>query len=62
MCVCVGCVCSSTSPGIVVVGHSVCGLDWGEVMLQGEQLTGQVWHTAGRNIMKRAPVWFFLFS
>lgn len=49
--VCVfGCVSSPTSPGIVIVGHSVCGLDGGEVRLQGEQLTGQVWHTARRNI------------
>lgn len=45
-----GCVSSPTSPGIVIVGHSVCGLDGGEVRLQGEQLTGQVWHTARRNI------------
>lgn len=48
VCVCVcACVCRSTSPGIVVVGHSVCGLDGGEVRLQGKQLTGQVWHAAG---------------
>ena len=46
VCVCV-CVCQPTSPGIVIVGHSVCGLDGGEAGLQGEQLTGQVWHTAG---------------
>ena len=46
-----GCVSSPTSPGIVIVGHSVCGLDGGEVRLQGEQLTGQVWHTAGKNFL-----------
>ena len=45
-----GSVRSPTSPGVVVVGHSVCGLDGGEVGLQGEQLTGQVWHTAGKKI------------
>lgn len=39
-----------TSPGGVVVGHSVCGLDGGEVRLQGKQLTGQVWHTAERKM------------
>lgn len=49
VCVCV-CVCGPTSPGIVIVGHSVCGLDGGEVRLQGKQLTGQVWHTAGRKM------------
>lgn len=38
-----------TSPGVVNVGHSVCGLDGSEVGLQGEQLAGQVWHTARRN-------------
>lgn len=41
-------VCRLTSPSIVIVGHSVCGLDGGEVRLQGKQLTGQVWHTADR--------------
>lgn len=40
------CVCRITSPGIVIIGHSVCGLDRGEVRLQGKQLTGQGWHTA----------------
>lgn len=43
-----GCLCGPTSPGIVVVGHSVCGLDGGEAGLQGEQLTGQVWHTKNK--------------
>lgn len=38
-----------TSPGVVVVGHSVCGLDGGDVGLQGKQLTGQVWHTARKD-------------
>lgn len=45
VCVCVVCA-GPTSPGVVVVGHSVCGLDGGDVGLQGKQLTGQVWHTA----------------
>lgn len=53
-------VCSPTSPGIVIVGHSVCGLDGGEVRLQGEQLTGQVWHTAGRKTEKRASFYFYV--
>ena len=62
VCVCVfGCLCSPTSPGIVVVGHSVCGLDWGVVRLQGEQLTGQVWHTAGRKNGKRGQFCFSFY-
>lgn len=44
MCVCM---CAPTSPGVVVVGHSVCGLDGGNAGLQGEQLAAQVWHAVG---------------
>jgi len=60
MCVFV-CVCAPTSPGIVIVGHSVCGLDGGEVWLQGEQLTGQVWHTTGRRKERRAQLCFSFY-
>lgn len=52
------CVCHPTSPGIVIVGHSVRGLNGGEVWLQGEQLTGKVWHTAGRTMERRAQFGF----
>lgn len=52
---------SPTSPGIVIVGHSVCGLDGGEVWLQGEQLTGQVWHTAGRKMERRGQLCFSFY-
>ena len=62
MCVCVfGCVRRPTSPGIVIVGHSVCGLDGGEVRLQGEQLTGQVWHTASKQNGEEGFVSHFIF-
>lgn len=63
MCVRVcACVRSPTSPGVVVVGHSVCGLDGGEVRLQGEQLTSQVWHTAGRKMEWKAQFFSSLYS
>lgn len=52
------CVCRTTSPGIVIVGHSVCGLDRGEVRLQGKQLTGQGWHTAEMKTGKFAAFFY----
>lgn len=50
------CVCTPTSPGVVVVGHSVCGLDGGNAGLQGEQLAAQVWHAAGVSRGQRSEV------
>lgn len=41
------CVRALTSPVVVVVGHSVCGLNGGNAWLQGEQLAAQVWHAVG---------------